>query len=87
MKLDYYGVAYRIHCGIVVLFEDTDHNTYFLDYLRYRIDDTFRAVGYLDHHTVTNSEEYNLHRFLKQYEFMIELADMVLPQTPGGDQC
>lgn len=62
-------------------------STYFLDYLRYRIDDTFRAVGYLDHHTVTNSEEYKLHQFLKQYEFMIELADMVLPQTPGGDQC
>ncbi len=62
-------------------------STYFLDYLRYRIDDSFRATGYLEPKTPLISSSYRFDRFIERYEFMIELADMVLPQTPGGDQC
>lgn len=62
-------------------------NTYFLDYLRYRIDDSFRATGHLEPKTVLISSSYRFNGFIERYEFMIELADMVSPQIPGVDQC
>jgi hypothetical protein len=72
MKLDYYGVGYRIRRGIVVLFEETDyHHHRCLDSMLRHITDYY--TGWT--HTVLSNKNAVRH-FNAHFGLFVELGDM-----------